>query len=333
MDVRVGTAIAEPGRRSFGGLEIGTMADGSPVAVPVIIAAGQHDGPVLWVQGCIHGDEYGGAAALIEFARALDVEQLQGVLIALPVVNPSAFNLRARLSNLDGQNMNRVFPASDAGSYSFQVGARLAEEMKRCAHYLLDLHNGGLAMEVPLHMIYMDDGSATAARSLHLAKSLACDVIWRGRASDGYAGTLIAEASRAGIPGVLVENGGGDCPTGEQIDRYGTCLESGLRALGMLPGEPVLHERYTMIGSACFLHARRGGLFVRRCQVGAIVDEGAPIGRIIDLHGETAEEIASPAPGRAFIAGLRTSWFPTHAGEMVGEVLTVEGYESFEPAG
>lgn len=330
MDVRVGTAVAQPGHRSHGHLEIGSMADGSAITLPVIIAAGREAGPVLWAQGCIHGDEYGGAAALIEFARALDLERLQGVLVALPVVNPSAFNQRARLSNLDGQNMNRVFPASTAGSHSFQVGAHLAEALKRNADYLLDLHNGGLAMEVPLHMIYMEDGSATAAASKRLAKSLGCDVIWRGRASDGYAGTLIAEASRAGIPGVLVENGGGDCPTGEQIERYKACLENALKALGMVPGRPVQYERYTMIGNARFLHSRQGGLFVRRCRVGAIVAEGEPFGRIIDLHGEGAEEIVSPVAGEAFVAGLRTSYYPTHTGEMIGELLAVEGHESAE---
>jgi len=223
-----------------------------------------------------------------------------------------------------------VFPAAITGSYSFQVGARLAEEVKRSAQYLLDLHNGGLAMEVPLHMIYMEDGSATAAESRRLAKSLGAEVIWRGRAGDGYAGTLIAEASRAGIPGVLVENGGGDCPTGEQIERYEACLENALKAVGMLPGRPLLRERYTMIGNARFLHSRQGGLFERRSTVGAIVAEGEPVGRILDLHGETVEEITSPVAGEAFVAGLRTAYFPTHAGEMVGEVLAIEGYEAAE---
>jgi uncharacterized protein len=327
MRVQVGSAIAEPGRRSHGYLEIGSMADGSPVRVPVTIAAGRDEGPVVWAQGCIHGDEYGSAAALIELARELDLEQMRGTLIALPAVNPSAFNLRARLSTLDGGNLNRVFPAAANGSFSFQVGAALAEAMKANATHLLDLHSGGPPSEVPVHMIYMEDGSPTAHKSKLFAKSLGAEVVWRGRTPDGYAAALIGEASRAGIPGVLVENGGGQFPTEQQVERYKACLYNGFKALGMLPGRPVLPERYTMVGNARYLHSRRGGLFVRNCEVGAILEPGAAIGGIISLHGGIDEEFTSPFDAPAFIGGLRTSYFPTHVGDMVCEILEVEGYE------
>lgn len=325
MAVKVGTAEARAEELTRGELRIGSLADGSPLNVPVLIACGREAGPRLWIGGCVHGDEYGGAAALIRFMRGLDLSQLRGTLIGAPVSNPPAFIARSRFSSIDGANLNRVFPGDLRSSYSPQLASILADAIAESADYLIDLHSGGIGAEVPLYAIYADDGSPTAAKAKWLAKRLDCDVLWRMTGEAGLGGSIGAEAGRRGVPAVTVECGGGTV-TAEHLAGYTRTFDGALRGVGMLPGAPPIYERYTIVGSGAFIFNREGGLFVPECPLGSFQPEGALIGRLVNLYGDTVEEIRNPLDD-AYIAALRAPYWPTHAGEIVSEAVPVESYE------
>lgn len=325
MAIVVGTAEAKRGALTRGELRIGSMADGSPIRLPVFIASGVKDGPAVWLEGCIHGEEYGGAASIIEFMRSLDLNALTGTIIGVPVANPASFNFRARVSSIDGQNLNRIFPGSLEGSHSFQVAAVIGEHLEAHADYLIDLHSGGIGAEVPFYVIYKDDGGEVAQRSKDLAKRIGVDTIWRVPEARGSGGTVTAEALRRDIPSVTVECGGGTF-TEQHLQDYLTSIRGFMQAAGVLPGEPPVQDRYTIISGGSFVHNREGGLFVPACKVGDILPQGAPIARLIDLFGETAEAIDNPYPD-SYIAALRCRFYPTHAGEICAEAIPVERRE------
>lgn len=323
--MQVGTAEARVGAVTRGEIRVGSMADGSAINLPVLIAAGRRDGPTVWVEGCIHGEEYGGAAAIIHLMKQLDLSELRGTVVGVPVTNPPSFNIHSRYSSLDGHNLNRIFPGSLQGSYSQQLAAVLSEVIARNAHYLIDLHSGGIGAEVPSYVIYKDDGSDTASRSKALAKRLGYEVLWRSRGEAGLWGTVTAIATRAGIPSVTVEVGGGTYPPQHQQD-YNDAITNGLRAAGLLPGEAPIRERYTIISNGAFIHNREGGLFEPACRVGELLPKDRLIGRMVNLFGDTVEEIRSPVD-QAYIAALRLPYWPTHAGDLVAEAIAVETQE------
>lgn len=326
MTVQIGSVTSQPGSIVRGAIPAGSLADGSPINVPVLVAEGPNEGPTVWIGACVHGEEYGGAASIIEFFEALDVQQLSGTIIGVPVSNPPSFNFRSRVSSIDGANLNRIFPGDPTGSYSYQLATILGEELARTSNYVLDLHSGGIGAEVPFYAIYKDDGTEPVARSKELAKKVGCDVLWRAKGEAGLGGTFTAEAIRSGIPAVTVEVGGGTF-TPEHLRDYTTSIRNFLVALEMLPGEAAVQERYTIISDGAFLHNREGGLFIQDCKVGDILPKDGLLGHIINLHGETVEEIRSPLDN-AYIAALRLPYFPTHAGEIVGEAIPVESYET-----
>ncbi|MBX3537715.1 MAG: succinylglutamate desuccinylase/aspartoacylase family protein [Chelatococcus sp.] len=323
--IEIGTARAKPGMVARGFLRVGRMADASDINLPVSIASGHKPGPTVWLEACIHGDEYGGAAAIMNFMRDLDAAEISGTIIAVPVANPPSYNHRSRFSYIDGQNLNRVFPGSTGGSYSFQLAAVLREHLQKHADYILDLHSGGIGAEVPFYAIYKDNGSAAVERSRELAKLVGCDVIWRAEGGEGLGSTVTSEALRLGVPAVTIECGGGTV-TPEHLRDFRKAIESFLRAVGVLSGEPERQNSYRIVSNGSFLHNREGGMFIPACKVGDFVAKGQVMGRIVDLFGNTLEEIVSPHDD-AFVAALRCNCFPTHAGEIVGEAVPLQSIE------
>ncbi|WP_245410907.1 succinylglutamate desuccinylase/aspartoacylase family protein [Microvirga flavescens] len=308
-----------------GEIRVGRMADASPINLPVLIATGRKKGPTVWLQACVHGEEYGGAAAIINFMQNVDVNELSGTIIAVPVANPPSFNFRSRVSYIDGQNLNRLFPGSMGGSYSFQLAAVLRTEIGK-ADYIIDLHSGGIGAEVPFYVIYKDDGSEVVQRSKELAKQVGCSTIWRAKERDGLGATVTAEALRLGVPAVTIECGGGTF-TDQNLQDYLTSIDGFMKAVGILPGPAPRQKEYTIVSDGTFIHNREGGMFVPACKVGTIVSKGQLLGRMINMFGETTEEIRSPHDN-AFIAALRCNYYPTHAGEIVGEAVPIETHEA-----
>ena len=55
--IEIGSARAVPGTIGKGYLKMGAMALIPEVTTPVLIINGRQDGPVLWLNGAVHGDE------------------------------------------------------------------------------------------------------------------------------------------------------------------------------------------------------------------------------------------------------------------------------------
>jgi predicted deacylase len=99
--------------------------DGSPVEVPVIVVNGAHDGPVVWLIGANHGDEYNGPA-----------------VIGVPVVNPLGFYSVSRTVTLDYEhfNFNRIWPGDPKGLLTQRIAHAIFTEC---------VDQGGLRRRLP----------------------------------------------------------------------------------------------------------------------------------------------------------------------------------------
>jgi predicted deacylase len=318
----LGTAKVIRGAKTRGHLQVGSDTDGSAIQIPVLVAAGNEAGPTIWVQGCIHGEEYGGAASIIRFFQELDVNQLHGTFIGVPVTNPPSFKARSRMSPFDGANLNRIFPGDPKGTYSQRLAHVLLTTVLDTADYVLDLHSGGIGCEVPFYLICKYDESETAKKSMWLAERMGPDVIWRSAGEAGTGGTGTAHFVKNGIPTVTVECGGGNV-TEEHEHQYKASIGNAMKALNMLEGEAPVQTEYTVINKADFIFNGEGGLFVPACKVGDILNKGDLIGSIINLFGDVIEEVRCPSE-RSYIAAIGHRYWPTNPGELIAEAIPVE---------
>src|SRR5262245_63355527 len=100
--LKIGTAVSEATGISRGYLKIGDMPDGRPMQTPVVIARGASAGPTLWIHGCVHGNEACGAFIVHRLIRELDLPAFSGTIVALPILNITAFRAKQRMRPFEG---------------------------------------------------------------------------------------------------------------------------------------------------------------------------------------------------------------------------------------
>ena len=80
-----------PGSVGKGYLGEVVLSSGARVGIPVVIAHGAEDGPILVITGSMHGEEIVGCGALHSLFRVLDPSVMRGTVVAVTVTNPLAF--------------------------------------------------------------------------------------------------------------------------------------------------------------------------------------------------------------------------------------------------
>ena len=77
VDLVVDTLAVEAGQRSEVHLHVGTMEDGTPIRLPVVLINGIHPGTTLYVQAVSDGDELNGIAVIHELLRTIRPDESQ----------------------------------------------------------------------------------------------------------------------------------------------------------------------------------------------------------------------------------------------------------------
>jgi len=101
------------------------------------------NGPVVWLTGCVHGDEVGGIVIIQEIFKRLKKSPLiKGSLHAFPLMNPIGFELVTRGISLSEEDLNRSFPGNASGTLAERMASKIfAAIMKSKPTFVLDMHN------------------------------------------------------------------------------------------------------------------------------------------------------------------------------------------------
>jgi predicted deacylase len=319
-DIVVGTAKIQPGALSRGELVLGEFPD-APIASPVMIAGGREPGPVLWVQGCAHGTEVGGAVAIHRCLRELDLASLRGAIVGVMLANPNAFRGYSRNTPIDGENLNRVFPGSPAGGHTQQTAHALMQAALKVADAVLDLHSGGDRSIVPFYALYRNDGSEASRTAARLARAAATSDIWAS--TDAWLkGAMFTNMTAQGVPALIVECGGGAHVPEAHLRNFIASIRGIAQAMEMLPGSPPEQPRYRVVDDALLVYSHHGGFFLPAVEAGDVVAEEQELGRVLDPYGEVVETITSPA-GPGWIGSIRRRYMPVYSGDQIAEVIRV----------
>ncbi len=296
--IRVGSAEASAAGVARGELRVGDTPDGEVITIPVAIVRGAGEGPVLWLHGCVHGDEYCGAFIIHEVLRTVDPAGLAGVVVALPILNITASHRGQRMSpfaTFGHGDLNRCFPGMPDGAFTDQMAYAIYGELRRWANYFVDFHTAltpdtrwALFANAPGEVGSKAEGMA---RAFGLKSTLPAPMEILG-------GSAMMAAARDGIPSLIVEMGGiGPAFERETIMEGAERLRNVMRHLEMLPGPPTEHGPLTYFSNFAWVNATRGGLFEPAVRCGERLDKGTLLGRYMSAHGDILEEVVSPCAG------------------------------------
>jgi predicted deacylase len=309
--VTLGTARGVAGRAVRGSLPVAEAADGSSIALPLVIVTGRRPGPTVWVEAAAHGDEYGGPRALQEVVRILDPEAMSGTVVAVFVSNPPALRGLQRVNpNLDDlEDFGDAFPGRERFATE-RIAAKISSEVRRVAEYFVDLHTGGDRFRQHPFVFYTVTGKVPAQRYDALARGFGVPTLWRDSAKV-FASDATTVFAADGIPAFLLEVGGGQPLEAADLALQAGAVESFLRTVGVLPegpakpAKPVAPVAHSIVTGYRIVTNARGGFFEAAVKPGDRVRAGSVIGRILDVYGDVVETLTAPE-GTDVVLGVST---------------------------
>jgi len=312
--LQVGTAVAIPGKKQFGVLDVGETNDGAPIQIPIGIVNGTAPGPVLWLQGGVHGTEYVGMGAIQRVLQGIDPLELKGAIVCVPMVNILAYRAGTRGAPQDGLDMNRIYPgkplerAMHVFAHSEIVIHRLFSELRCVADFLVDCHDGGWFMAMAPFVQYIAGEAEREAARQAMAEATGMPLIWRlerAEAIEKAPRSLMFSSAEAGIPGIAIEIGGQGRLDEDDVARAHQALFNVMKHLGMLEGEVLIPDSQYRVRRGHRLRSETGGVLWCKAKPLRRIKMGDVIHIITDLLGRERERLVAPVDG--IIVAIRTS--------------------------
>ena len=277
-------------------IPVARLPSGPLLSLPVIVLRGESDGPSVFLDAAIHGDEIDGIDTILNILDRLSPASLKGTVIAVPVVNVYGFMTQDRYLP-DRRDLNRSFPGSESGSMAARLANLFMTEVVRHCSVGIDFHAGSL------HRTNMPQLRADLSdpETLRLAEAFGPRVIVNAKLRPG---SLREAAGKLGIK-VLVHEAGEPSrfdPVSMKQGIQGTIRV--LYALGLIDQEPPASRFEPIrIGNTKWIRARRSGLMRVDLELGDRVEKNARLGVISDIFGEQQVPIRSPIDG--IVIGLQ----------------------------
>jgi predicted deacylase len=273
------------------------------VAIPVIVV-GNGSGPTLLLNAGVHGDEYEGQIALLELAKTLQPERVNGRVIIIPALHMPACIAGTRTSPIDGRDLNRAFPGEPAGSFAQALAHYMTNFVLPLCDVVIDLHSGGRSLDcIPSTMSHLLDDRAVLRRTMQLAQAFGAPYHVMNREVDG-SHTFASTAEARGVIYMSSEFGGGNRVSLEGLAVARRGIVNAMIHLGIVAGPATPPERPTrpmvIPTSRDYGFAPASGIYAPRLALGEIVAADDLVGEIHHIE----DPMATPLPVCAGRAGL-----------------------------
>lgn len=313
----IGTVKVRPGHTREIGLPITKLVTGAEISLPVRVVHGRHDGPVVWINAAIHGDEVVGVEVIRRVLETLSPKTFRGTLLAVPIVNVHGFMAGDRYLP-DRRDLNRSFPGSPRGSLAGRIANLMMREVVDKCEVGIDLHTGSdRRTNLPQIRADLED-----PRTRALAEAFGAPVMLDAKVRDG---SLRGAAREGGAAVLLFESG-----EAMRFDQW--AIEAGvagvlrvLAALDMI--DPVI-DTPPVAGLVSrrsgWVRARRTGIVHLDATLGQRVEVGDRLGGLSNSFGKTLRLVKADRAG--VIIG-RTTAPLVNRGDALVHIAEIEGAE------
>ncbi|WP_109506937.1 succinylglutamate desuccinylase/aspartoacylase family protein [Nocardioides speluncae] len=271
-------------------LPITRLVSRADVSLPVRVVHGREEGPVVWVNAAVHGDEVVGVEVIRRVLTQLDPKSFRGTLVAVPVVNVLGFMSGDRYLP-DRRDLNRSFPGSSRGSLASRIAHLFMAEVVAKCEVGIDLHTGAdRRTNLPQIRADLDD-----PRTRRLADAFGAPVMLHARIRDG---SLRQAAREKGATVLLYEGGEAWRFDDFAIDAGVAGVRRVLAALDMIdvveadPPPPSIECR-----QSGWVRARGTGILQLEVDLGQQVSTGQRLGGLSDSFGRRVRLVHADRTG------------------------------------
>jgi len=305
----LGSEVA-PGTRKKLTWTSGAAMEGFVSPVPVFVLNGSGPGPVLCLTAAVHGDELNGIEVARRVLDDIDVEELNGAVIGVPIVNIQGFYRGTRYLP-DRRDLNRYFPGNPRGSAATRMAHSFFTEVVKHCSALIDLHTGSLN-RTNLPQVRADLRLPQVSR---MTKAFGATVVLH---SVGDRGSLRRAATEIGIPSVTFEMGEPMRVQSEQVEHGAKAVETLLYSLGMTRQRRYWGDPEPVYYASKWVRVDHGGILFSDVALGERVSEGELLGVVTDPISNQQHRIYAPVNGRVLGMALNQVVLPGFAAYRIG---------------
>jgi len=279
--------------------------DGAVVTTPVIVLHGVKPGPRLCMTAAVHGDELNGIEIIRRVTNEIDVAELTGTVIAVPIVNYLGYSRASRYLP-DRRDLNRYFPGSRGGSSASRIAYSFFNDVARHCHALVDFHTGSFDrsnlpqvrgdLRMDAVLAFTRDFGATAV--LH---------------SPGSNGMLRRALTNIGIPAITFEVGSPLRLEPSEIDFGVQAMHTLMHKMGMTRSFRMWAEPQALFYAAKWVRVDTGGMLFSEVKLGDRVRAGQRLGKVIDPMQNIETAIVAPVRGKVLGMALNQIVLPGFA--------------------
>lgn len=290
--------LVSPGRRDYWvALEHDSIWGEWHLPITVFVGPKAKDGEGLVAFGSTHGNEYEGPIAIKNLMSEIDVGDVIGRVILVPVLNISAFSSGTRESvDDDGVNLNRAF-VEGAGDLpgisgiSYRIAKFVRDHIWPNVHVVFDIHSGGRVGRYPPMMLFHPVEDPEQARlTLDTARLFGTPFI--SLLQDRTPGLMLSESERLGKITVGSELGWGQFVSVECVKYARQGILGGAIMHGQLSGELKSlnrqmsgnHKLVEIVDRECFVPAPWAGHYEPLVALGTEIKKGEPAALLHDYH-------------------------------------------------
>jgi len=271
-------------------LNLVTDGMGQPVQVPIIVARGHQDGKVLGLTAAVHGNELNGIPVIQRIFKEIDINELKGTIVGIPVVNVPSFQRKKRRF-IDGTDLNHIMPGKSNGTVSQVYAHRVVTRIVNQFDYLMDLHTASVG-RINSYYVRADMSDPIVNKMARLQNA---QIIVHNPPNDG---TVRGTANEMNIPAITLEVGNPNTFQKGMIREGLTGIHNVLGYLGMIDCEIEEEDGETVLCKKSYwVYTDTGGIMTVHPKVTELVKKGDVIATMRNIFGDLVKEYFAPEDG------------------------------------
>jgi predicted deacylase len=284
--------------------------DGAVVTTPVIVLHGVKPGPRLCMTAAVHGDELNGIEIIRRVTNEVDVAELAGTVIAVPIVNYLGYSRASRYLP-DRRDLNRYFPGSRTGSSASRIAYGFFNDIARHCHAVVDFHTGSFDRS----NLPQVRGDLRRDAVLAFTRDFGATAVLH---SPGSSGMLRRALTDVGIPAITFEVGSPLRLEPSEIDFGVQAMHTLMHKMGMTRSFRMWAEPQALFYAAKWVRVDSGGMLFSEVALGDRVRVGQRLGKVIDPIQNLERAIVSPVRGKVLGMALNQIVLPGFAAYHLG---------------